>query len=173
MTVSDYARPPAGAAAPSPPEESGPALAEAAIALNTVGCWLLSPALKRRIAVEAGLTLPPGDYTLLVQIERWQPVRLSAIADRLELDRSSLTPQTRRLEKAGLIVRVADPVDQRAQFVELTDGGREVLGRLWAARTRALSDLVAGWDAEQVARLAGSVSALADSIRENVHGEAA
>lgn len=173
MTTSDTARPPRSAAAPRLPAESEQAITEAAVALNTVGCWLLSPALKRRIATEAGLTLPPGDYTLLVQIERWQPVRLSSIADRLELDRSSLTAQTRRLETAGLIVRLADPEDHRAQLVEVTEGGRTVLGRLWAARTRALADLVAQWDAEDLARLTDSMSALAHSVRENVHGEAA
>lgn len=173
MTVSDYARSPENAAAPIPPAEPDQAITDAAVALNTIGCWLLSPALKRRIAAEAGLTLPPGDYTLLVQIDRWQPVRLSAIADRLEVDRSSLTPQTRRLEKAGLIVRIADLDDHRAQLVRVTEAGRDQLARLWAARSRALADLVKGWDAEDVARLTGSVSALAHSVRANVHGEAA
>ncbi|MFC1402696.1 MULTISPECIES: MarR family winged helix-turn-helix transcriptional regulator [Streptacidiphilus] len=145
----------------------------AAVALNTVGCWLLSPATKRRIAAEAGLTLPAGDYTLLTQIDRWQPVRLSTVAERLEVDRSSLTPQTKRLEEAGLIVRVADDLDHRAQLVQVTAHGQELLVRLWAARSRALASLLDGWDSDDAARLTDSLIALAGSIGSRVHKEAA
>ncbi|WP_052914819.1 MarR family winged helix-turn-helix transcriptional regulator [Protofrankia coriariae] len=145
------------------------AIAGAAVALNTAGCWLLSPATKRRIAAEAGLTLPAGDYTLLTQIDRWQPVRLSTIAERLEVDRSSLSPQTQRLASAGLILRLPDPLDHRAQLVEVTEQGHEVLERLWAARSRALAELVAGWAAEDVHRLTASLVSLAESIDARAH----
>ncbi|MFC8450420.1 MarR family winged helix-turn-helix transcriptional regulator [Kitasatospora sp. NPDC057223] len=148
------------------------AIAEAAVALNTVGCWLLSPATKRRIAAEAGLTLPAGDYTLLTQIERWQPVRLSVVAERLEIDRSSLSPQTQRLENGGLILRSPDPLDHRAQLVRVTALGQEVLERLWQARSRALAGLLEGWAAEDVALLTDSLSALAGSVGTRAYKEA-
>lgn len=149
------------------------AIAEAAVALNTAGCWLLSPATKRRIAAEAGLTLPAGDYTLLTQLDRWQPVRLSTVAERLEVDRSSLSPQTRRLEQAGLIARLPDPHDNRAQLVEVTPRGSTVLGRLWAARAKALAALVEDWMPQDVARLTAGLADLAQSIGVKAHGEAA
>ncbi|WP_131766945.1 MarR family winged helix-turn-helix transcriptional regulator [Candidatus Protofrankia californiensis] len=149
------------------------AITDAAVALNTAGCWLLSPATKRRIAAEAALTLPAGDYTLLTQIDRWQPVRLSTIAERLEVDRSSLSPQTQRLEGAGLIRRLPDPLDHRAQLVEVTEQGHAVLERLWAARSRALAELVADWAPEDVHRLTASLTNLATSIGSRVHREGA
>ncbi|WP_327676526.1 MarR family transcriptional regulator [Kitasatospora sp. NBC_00458] len=152
-------------------ELSDRAIAEAAVALNTIGCWLLSPATKRRIAAEAELTLPPGDYTLLTQIEHWQPVRLSTVAERLEVDRSSLTPQTRRLEDAGLIVRLPDPVDHRAQLVQVTDRGQAVLERLWQARSQALAGLLEGWADADVALLTESLSALAGSVGARAYRE--
>lgn len=148
-------------------------IAAAAVALNTAGCWLLSPATKRRIAAEAGLTLPAGDYTLLTQLDRWQPVRLSTVAERLEVDRSSLSPQTRRLEQDGLIARLPDPHDNRAQLVEVTPRGRTVLGRLWEARAKALAALVEDWEPRDVERLTAGLVDLADSIGVKAHGEAA
>jgi DNA-binding MarR family transcriptional regulator len=155
------------------PDQYNHSITTAAVALNTVGCWLLSPATKRRIAAEAGLTLPAGDYTLLTQIERWQPVRLSTAAERLEVDRSSLTPQTRRLEQAGLIARVADDLDHRAQLVQVTEHGQEVLERLWEARSRALAGLLDGWAPADAEQLTESLIALAGSIGSRVHKEAA
>jgi DNA-binding MarR family transcriptional regulator len=59
---------------------------------------------------------------------------------------SGMTKTLRRLEKAGLIARVADPADGRRQLIRLTREGTQVIARhssqitaLWEARLNRLS----------------------------------
>ena len=52
-------------------------------------------------------------------------VPIGAIADRLGLEPSTITPLTKRLEAAGLVTRLRNPADERQVRVRLTDRGRE------------------------------------------------
>ena len=59
---------------------------------------------------------------------------------------SGMTKTLRRLEKAGLVARVADPADGRRQLIRLTREGTHVIARhrsqisaLWEARLKRLS----------------------------------
>lgn len=137
-----------------------------AAALAVVGGWMFSPDTRRRIALDAGLTLPLGDYTLLSHLSRRGPVRMSTMAEVLGMDKSTLTPPTKRLEQLGLIERSTDPTDHRAQLVQVTEAGRSSLGNLWAARTRAVAELLDGWTAEEIEPLADNLTAFAKAIRK-------
>jgi len=52
-------------------------------------------------------------------------VPIGAIADRLGLEPSTITPLAKRLEAAGLVTRLRNPADERQVRVRLTDRGRE------------------------------------------------
>jgi DNA-binding MarR family transcriptional regulator len=137
-----------------------------AAALAIVGGWMFSPDNRRRIASDAGLTLPLGDYTLLSHLRNRGPIRMSAMAEILGVDKSTLTPPTKRLEKLGLIERSVDPCDSRAQLVQVTAEGRRSLSNLWAARTRAVAELLDGWTAKEISPLADYLSDFAEEIRK-------
>jgi len=99
-------------------------------------------------------------YTqFLVMMALWESddLTLGQLGARLHLDSGTLTPLSRRMEAAGLIVRVRDPVDERRRRVQLTEKGRE------------LGVLAGEEHAELVCRftLPGEVSApdLRDSLR--------
>ncbi len=99
-------------------------------------------------------------YTqFLVLMALWESddLTLGQLGTRLQLDSGTLTPLSRRMEAAGLVVRVRDPDDERRRRVQLTEKGREL-------------GAVAGKEhAELVCRLTlpGAVSApdLRDSLR--------
>ncbi len=57
-------------------------------------------------------------------------LRLSALGQRLGIAPSTLTRNLSRLEERGLVVRMADPDDGRAQHVALTDSGRRAAERV-------------------------------------------
>lgn len=49
---------------------------------------------------------------------------VGAIADRLALESSTITPLVKRLEQAGLVARARNPKDERQVIVALSDAGR-------------------------------------------------
>jgi DNA-binding MarR family transcriptional regulator len=92
-----------------------------------------------------GLDLERGAYILLGRIAGGGPTRLSALADDVYLDLSTVSRQVGALESAGLVARNPDPTDRRAVLVEATPTGQEVFARnrdLWQS---ALRDLLADW----------------------------
>ncbi|MEU5429752.1 MarR family transcriptional regulator [Streptomyces olivoreticuli] len=162
MREETVARTSGDAPAASTEQETG----RVAGALAVVGNWMFSTAIRRRIMADSGLGLPLGDYTLLAQISHGGPVRLSVLAEAMEVDKSTLTPPAKRLEEQGLIERSPDPTDGRAQLVKVTRAGRLAITKLWKARARAVAELMTDWDAPDVAYLADSLEALADEIKK-------
>lgn len=134
-----------------------------ASALTLLGRWMQAPETRRRVAERAGLTPLRGGYTLLFGLADNGPVRLSVMADRLGLDRSTLTPQAQGLEEQGLIARVADPTDQRAQVITVTESGRDALGRLCEARAQLVAQLLDGWETAAIETLAQTLDGFADA----------
>ncbi|WP_052423393.1 MarR family winged helix-turn-helix transcriptional regulator [Nonomuraea candida] len=141
------------------------AVDEVAAALATVGNWMFSPATRRRIMASSGLELSLGDYTLLAQVSLHAPVRLSVLAELMEVDKSTLSPPAKRLEARGFIERRPDPADARAQLVSVTRAGKLAIGKLWKARATAIAGLLAGWEAADIEQLAASLGALSEAIK--------
>lgn len=82
---------------------------------------------------ELGLTYP--QYLVLLVLWEGDGRTVGAIADRLSLESSTVTPLVKRLETGGLVARKRDEADERRVFVHLTDKGRAIeadCGRLAA-----------------------------------------
>ncbi|MBL1073888.1 MarR family transcriptional regulator [Nocardia sp. 2] len=71
------------------------------------------------------------------------PLRMSALADRLGIVPRSATTVVDALEAAGLATRTPDPANRRAVLVTLTEQGRTALNRMAEARRTAARDLFA------------------------------
>ncbi|HEX2316686.1 MAG TPA: MarR family transcriptional regulator [Thermomonospora sp.] len=155
---------PDGEDGPSRPQRA--AVDEVAAALATVGNWMFSPATRRRIMASSGLGLSLGDYTLLAQVSLHAPVRLSVLAELMEVDKSTLSPPARRLEARGFIERRPDPADARAQLVSVTREGKLAIARLWKARAAAVATLLTDWEAADIEQLAASLGALSEAIKK-------
>ncbi|WP_196223952.1 MarR family winged helix-turn-helix transcriptional regulator [[Actinomadura] parvosata] len=137
-----------------------------AAALATVGNWMFSPATRRKIMASSGLELSLGDYTLLAQVSLHAPVRLSVLAELMEVDKSTLSPPAKRLEARGFIERRPDPDDARAQLVSVTRAGKLAISKLWKARAAAIAALLSDWEAADVEQLAASLAALSEAIKK-------
>ena len=104
-----------------------------------------------------GITYP---QFLVLQVLNESPggCGISAIAERLALEPSTITPLAKRLEAAGLVNRSRGTTDERQVRVELT-----VLGRERWAETGCLAPLIVertGMTHDQLAKLNAEVSAL-------------
>ena len=110
---------------------------------------------------QLGLTYP--QYLVLSVLWEGDDQTITAIASRLDLEPSTITPLVKRLEQAGHVDRLRNPSDERQVKVLLTDQGRAV-----RAKTKALADALygkSGMTVEALADLNARIKALRDAFR--------
>jgi DNA-binding MarR family transcriptional regulator len=111
-----------------------------------------------------GITYP--QYLVLHALWEQDGRTIGAIADRLALESSTVTPLVKRLEVAGLVTRTRNPKDERQVQVRLTESGvgmRERCGCLGEAlMTRS------GMNVMQLGKLNAAVQQLRDALGQPV-----
>jgi MarR family transcriptional regulator, organic hydroperoxide resistance regulator len=113
---------------------------------------------------QIGLTCP--QYLVLSVLWEGDDQTVSAIASRLGLEPSTITPLVKSLEQAGYVLRKRNPEDERQVKVILTEEGRAI-----RAKTRTLAEALytkagnAGMTIEDIADLNRRVKALRDAFR--------
>lgn len=107
-----------------------------------------------------GMTYP--QYLVLSTLweEDGQPV--SAIADRLSLESSTITPLVKRLEAAGFLTRLRNPKDERQVLVSLTAKGRSMQEKT-ACLTETLLER-SGLTVDQIVKLNRQVQKLKEAL---------
>ncbi|KAE8765420.1 MarR family winged helix-turn-helix transcriptional regulator [Georgenia thermotolerans] len=108
--------------------------------------WTSRSAVRTRLWTGDGVELTPTDAWLIDALAAHGPMRVTTLAGWQGVDKSTVTPQVRRLERAGLVDRRPDPEDGRASLLTLSAHGREVRERVRAAGGQALSRSLASWD---------------------------
>lgn len=90
----------------------------------------LDARLSRNLQTTGDLSLP--EFAVLVHLSEAPEARLrvQALADALQWEKSRLSHQLTRMERRGLIARESCPQDRRGSFAVLTDQGRDVLVRV-------------------------------------------
>lgn len=110
---------------------------------------------------QLGLTYP--QYLVLNVLWEGDDQMITAIASRLDLEPSTITPLVKRLEQAGHVVRRRNPSDERQVKVLLTDRGRAI-----RAKTRTLADALfekSGMTVDALVDLNARIQALRDAFR--------
>ncbi|HTU56272.1 MAG TPA: MarR family transcriptional regulator [Acetobacteraceae bacterium] len=108
-----------------------------------------------------GITYP--QYLVLSVLWEGDDQTVTAIASRLALEPSTITPLVKRLEQAGHVVRRRNPEDERQVKVQLTDQGRGL-----RAQTRCLTDALydkSGMSVDDLDDLNTRVQALRNAFR--------
>ena len=109
---------------------------------------------------QLGLTYP--QYLVLHALWETDGLTITAIADRLALEPSTITPLVKRLEQAGFVTRLRNPDDERQVRVSLTPKGAEM--RIGAACLGEKLFAKAGLTAEQLHALNRQVQQLRDAV---------
>jgi len=113
---------------------------------------------------QIGLTYP--QYLVVSVLWEGDDQTVSAIASRLDLEPSTITPLVKRLEQAGHVRRKRNPEDERQVKVSLTEEGRAI-----RAKTRTLAEALytkaakAGLTVDDLGDLNSRVKALRDAFR--------
>jgi MarR family transcriptional regulator, organic hydroperoxide resistance regulator len=107
-----------------------------------------------------GLTYP--QYLVLSTLWEEDGRAVSAIANRLSLDSSMITPLVKRLEGAGFVNRDRNPKDERQVIVSLTGKGRSMQSKT-ACLTETLLER-SGLTVDQIVKLNRQVQKLRDIL---------
>lgn len=100
--------------------------------------------------------LYPGQDWTLIQLALHGPQTQTQLADRTQVDTSTLCRSLDRMTRSGFIERQPNPKDRRSMLVQLTDEGSRVLDDLDAARTNIenrLGEHLSGTERKQLADL--------------------
>ncbi|MCY7401730.1 MAG: MarR family transcriptional regulator [Nocardioides sp.] len=100
------------------------------LALEQQVCFALAVASRTVVSVYRPVLEPLGlthpQYLVMLALWGAEPLSLSELSRRIELDPATLSRLLKRLETAGLVRRDRDPADERALAVALTPRGREL-----------------------------------------------
>jgi DNA-binding MarR family transcriptional regulator len=111
---------------------------------------------RRQEAVFSQFGLNRGEVGVLSALRTsGPPHRLSPtrLAKGLMLSSAGITSRIDRLERRGLVRRLADPDDRRGVIIELTDHGLEVVDAAVAANSISDRQLLERLDPEEIAQL--------------------
>jgi DNA-binding MarR family transcriptional regulator len=125
-------------------------------AMSTLMRWSTRANNQRSLHDAEGAALSRTDSWLLEHIVTSGPVRMTALAEWLSVDKSTVTVEVRRLEKAGLVTREADPRDRRAVLIHASAEGRKAIESHRRAGQGVYNTLVGKWsrsDRAEFARL--------------------
>jgi DNA-binding MarR family transcriptional regulator len=128
------------------PYES-PATAEDAV-LGTL--MALGRRMRQRMTDD---TLDFSVVPILKVLSACGPMRLSSLAEALELDASTVSRHVKQLEDRGYLGRTSDPDDGRASRIEVTDAGRTAFAEHFQRRKDLITAALDEWsdsDREQL-----------------------
>ena len=114
---------------------------------------------------ESGIKIT--QFSLLRAVERNEPVAISALADELELDRTTMARNLGPLERDNL-VKLTPGSDQRVTEVRLTPRGRAAVAKalpLWQNAQAEIAALLASGRVEQLREIATEATAVAAQLR--------
>ncbi|WP_405558008.1 MarR family winged helix-turn-helix transcriptional regulator [Streptomyces sp. NBC_01171] len=118
----------------------------------------------RRSATAGGLSTAAS--SALGRLGREGPQRLTELARAENATQPNMTQLVTRMERAGLVRRVADHTDGRGVLVEVTERGEEVFRERRAERAEALGQLVGELSEPERQAVRVALPALARAIQE-------
>ena len=108
------------------------------------------------------------EFFLLRHVKLAGPLSVSAVAEGLALDQSTISNLVNALEAKGLVQREKDPADRRVTLVNVTGAGCKVLDQAAAARFRRVRQLFSRLSEEDLAHLVRIFSKLRQWL-EQIH----
>jgi DNA-binding MarR family transcriptional regulator len=118
-------------------------------------------------AREAGLT--PTAVSILLDVDRNGPARLSELAEWEAINPTLLSRVIARLLEAGLLERSSDAGDRRAAWVRVTAAGHRLAERMRRERTDAVTAALAELPERDRRRIEAALPAL-EALAERLKG---
>ena len=115
---------------------------------------------------EAGIPLDRALFPLLVSVERFGPIGIVELADRVGRDYTTVSRQVAKLESLGLAERRDNPADRRMREAFITSKGKAMTDLVDAARDRIGRAIFERWSAHEIEDLVRLMRKFADAFNE-------
>jgi DNA-binding MarR family transcriptional regulator len=115
---------------------------------------------------EAGIPLDRALFPLLVGIERFGPIGVVEMADRVGRDYTTVSRQVAKLESLGLVERRGSAADRRVREAIVTSKGKAMTDLVDAARERIGRAIFKTWRTEDIEQLVRLTRKFADAIQD-------
>jgi DNA-binding MarR family transcriptional regulator len=115
---------------------------------------------------EAGIPLDRALFPLLVVIERFGPIGIVDLADRVGRDYTTVSRQAGKLESLGLVERHGNAADRRVREAAVTAKGKAMTDLVDAARDKIARGIFETWDAHDIDALVRLMRKFADAIAD-------
>jgi len=102
-------------------------------------------------------------YPVLFRLMQ-EPQRVSSLADCIHSDVSTVSRQVSHLVQHGLVEKIEDPRDGRAQVLSLTGEGRTLIEQVTRDRGSWFAVLLADWSDEDASTLLALMQRFADDV---------
>lgn len=103
----------------------------------------------------------PGAYKAFTTIARCEQVTVSALAERMLMDKGQASRTVRELEELDLVERTSDPTDRRSSLLRLTEHGSERLALARRPQEGMLMQTLSEWSVSDIDNLTHLLHALA------------
>jgi DNA-binding MarR family transcriptional regulator len=120
--------------------------------------------VRRQIGRHAMAELGSQGFTALAAIQVQGPLRVSEVAEQLGIDLSVASRQIASLAREGYVERREDDRDRRAQLVAVTPAGRRALRESHRRMVSAFTQVLEGWDDDDVDSLTRGLERLRDDF---------
>jgi DNA-binding MarR family transcriptional regulator len=134
--------------------------------LDIVGA-MNRPQRDEALIKEAGIPLDRALFPLLVSVERFGPIGVVELADRIGRDYTTVSRQVAKLESLGLVERRGNAADRRVREAVVSPKGRAMTERVDAARDRMGRAIFKTWDARDIDDLARLMRKFADAMKDD------
>jgi DNA-binding MarR family transcriptional regulator len=152
-------------AAPGPTNDA--AIGEIESALHSLLRSLKQAKLHEYLLAKAGVDLDRAGMALLyVLYTEGTCLRVTDLAEQLQIEAPAVTRKAQQLEQSGLVSRAPDPNDGRATLLQLTARGRRTINRILAVRRDWLTTLLADWPEASRAECARLLCLLTNNINQ-------
>lgn len=136
------------------------------IALLDIMAVMNNPKVDEEMVRASGLSLDRALFALLVSVERFGPLGVVELADRVGRDYTTVSRQVAKLDALGLVDRRGSAQDRRVREACITPHGQSMTDAVDAARARMAGDIFEAWNEEDVGALVQLVQKLAKGLRE-------
>ncbi|MEA9390143.1 MarR family transcriptional regulator [Acerihabitans sp. TG2] len=116
---------------------------------------------------EAGISIDRALFPLLVLVERFGPIGVVELADRVGRDYTTISRQVAKLEGLGLVNRQSSAIDRRVREAIITKQGKVMTDRVDEARTRIGKSIFAKWNEQDVDNLVRLMCKFAHDITDD------
>jgi DNA-binding MarR family transcriptional regulator len=134
------------------------------IALLDIVAVMNRPQGDEKLIKEAAIPLERALFPLLVCIERFGPIGVGHLADRVGRDYTTVSRQVSKLESLDLVKRQPSAKDRRVSEAVIAPQGKSMTDAVDAARDRMGRSIFSSWDPDEFGELVRLMRKFADAV---------